>query len=368
MSISWTIKGIALTAAAVAAAFGDSPRANADALPVAAKAFILPGASGDAWAPQILDQIDRWASDGSLVPQIDANYYSCGSGCTISVIPYPRTAGPLFGPNAPYADQSIAIGVNMTDQALQNATGPSLVAGLSLGSITADAVQASLVDNPDAPPPSQLTFIVSGDPSRDTPQTMGLGTLAPAGLYIPVLGWTVTRPPADSQYNTVVIVGEYDGSSDFPDRPWNLLADANAVTGMFCGCVHGPSALTSPSQVPPQNITVTTNANGATTTTYLVPTPTLPLVQPLQQIGVPAPIVNTLNTALTPIVEAGYSRNDAADGINAPYLQPTNGLPELVIPSQQAAPKVTSSTPKVTTSLKATPTTRAPSSALHIKR
>ena len=111
--------------------------------------FILPGASPDSWAPRILGRIDPWATTNPRVRRIDANYYSCGSPCDLRVIRYPRTAGPLFGPNAPYADESIADGVDMTKTAI-NADGQIVVAGLSLGSITADAVQRSLDAGPAA--------------------------------------------------------------------------------------------------------------------------------------------------------------------------------------------------------------------------
>ncbi|HEX7425442.1 MAG TPA: PE-PPE domain-containing protein, partial [Mycobacterium sp.] len=90
------------------------------------------------------------------------------------MIRYPRTAGPLFGPNAPYADESIETGVNMTKTAI-NADGQMVVAGLSLGSITADAVQRSLDADPNRPPSDRVTFIVSGDPSRITPLSTGIG-------------------------------------------------------------------------------------------------------------------------------------------------------------------------------------------------
>jgi diacyltrehalose acyltransferase len=60
---------------------------------------------------------------------------------------------------------------------------------------------------------------VSGDPSRITPVSTGIGAILPEGFPIPLLGWTVTRPEDDSEYNTVVVVGEYDFTADFPDRP-----------------------------------------------------------------------------------------------------------------------------------------------------
>jgi hypothetical protein len=313
--------------------------AAASAVGLAAPAFaqtdvlVLPGAAGTwPFLPQ-----SAFGIGGAHNPYIDANYYSCASGCSVSLIPYPRTVGPLFGPNASSGNATIATGVSLTEASIKNAADdPVVVAGLSLGSVTAGALQHDYDTHPvGAPPPNQVTFIVSGDPTRVTPQTMGVATYLPAGTTIPVFGYTVTRPDSNSPYNTIVVVGEYDGWADFPDRPWNLLADANALAGITY--VHSNSSLSNPDGVPPQNITVVTNPTGATTTTYLVPTPTLPLLQPLVQLGVPAAIVGILNTALKPAVDTGYSRNDAATGVHAPYLQPTNGLPTLVIPIPKPA-------------------------------
>jgi hypothetical protein len=39
----------------------------------------------------------------------------------------------------------------------------------------------------------------------------------------------------------------------------------------------------------------------------MIPAPTLPMLLPLEQIGVPQPIVNNLNSVLQPIVDNGYS-------------------------------------------------------------
>ena len=71
------------------------------------------------------------------------------------MIAYPRTAGPVFGPNAPYADESIETGVNMTKEAIDPPSklivdGQVVVAGLSLGGITADAVQRASTPTPTA--------------------------------------------------------------------------------------------------------------------------------------------------------------------------------------------------------------------------
>lgn len=79
----------------------------------------------------------------------------------------------------------------------------------------------------------------------------------------------------------------------------------------------------------------------ATTTTYFLPQPTLPILRPFSRA---APrVTNALNNVLEPIVDRGYSRNDSTNGNQMPYLKPTAGWPELVKPA------------KTTESFKATP-------------
>jgi hypothetical protein len=90
-------------------------------------------------------------------------------------------------------------------------------------------------------------------------------------------------------------------TADFPDRPWNLLALVNSLFGFEYG--HGATALSSPSQVHPQNINVTTNATGGTTTTtYFVPSPVLPMLRPLNGV-LPPSVINKANSVLKPIVD-----------------------------------------------------------------
>ena len=186
---------------------------------------------------------------------------------------------------------------------------------------------------------------MAGDPSRVTPVSMGIGALLPEGVRVPIIGWTVTRPSADSTYDTMAVVGEYDVTADFPDRPWNVLALFNSVVGFEYA--HSQSALTDPDDVPAQDIFVSPpNNNGGTTTTYLVRDPRLPLLKPLNGV-VPEPVLNAANNVLKPIVDRGYSRNDEKNGNRMPYLKPTDGWPQLV------------KGPRVTESFKATPETTA---------
>ncbi len=102
------------------------------------------------------------------------------------------------------------------------------------------------------------------------------------------------------------------------DRPWNVLALVNGVFGAAYS--HSPSALSSPIDVPAENIRVTTNEKEATTTTYLVPPPTLPMLRPFSRVA--ARVANADNNVLKPIVDRGYSRYDAGNGNRMPHLKP----------------------------------------------
>ena len=314
-------KYVGSAAAAGAALVVALPSANATT------AFIVPGTGLPGGSLPF--STGNW--DDALNPQIGSTYYGCQGLCDVQVIDYPRSLWPFTGLDSPTTGQSIFTGTDTLVAEIKNTSGPIVVAGFSQGAIVADGAQARLVNDPEAPPAGDVTFIVAGDPSR------GIANYLPAGLTIPILNWTVTRPPIDSQYDTIVIVGEYDGWADQPDRPWNLLADVNAVMGGEY--VHSPSALSDPATVPPESITVTTNSKGATTTTYLVPTEQLPVTRPLRQLGASDPVVDRLDDVLRPAIDAGYSRNDKPGSIHLPPVQPAPSLPELSVP-KILAPKV----------------------------
>ena len=66
---------------------------------------------------------------------------------------------------------------------------------------------------------------------------------------------------------------------------------------------HGPSALSSPTEVPEENIRETENDKGATTTTYLVPRPVLPMLEPLDGV-LPPPVISAANNGRVTAVAA----------------------------------------------------------------
>ena len=231
-------------------------------------------------------------------------------GSTPEVVKYPATAGLLSGFFKPTADQSMAIGQKALNTDILNATSNGqtvVVAGESLGSMTIDREEAYLATQPNAPSPNQVTFVEFSNPER------GLAdTYLPAGAHVPPLGYTVENPPV-TPYNTTIVYHQYEGFANPPDRPWNLLADANAVMGV--NHYHLDTEFTSQDQV--VTVSSVTNSAGGITTTYMVPATILPLLLPLQTFGVPAPIIDHLNTMLTPVVNEGYSQYDPGGG---PYF------------------------------------------------
>ena len=238
------------------------------------------------------------------------------AGDVVDRISYPAA---IFG-----MDSSIAIAVSGLTAGVQSTTGPTILAGYSQGAIAVAYEKKRIMALPadQRPAADRLTFVTLGDPSGPS------GILRFLPFSVPLLDLTPFTPP-DTPYNSVIVNGQYDGWGDFPDRPWNLISLANALLGI--PYVHGryeviPGGLDL-SAVPAKNITVTANSLGGTTTSYLIPTPNLPLLQPLRDIGIPGPIVDALQTSLKPIVDAGYTRNDAKPAAVSPSGQAPSAKP-----------------------------------------
>lgn len=246
------------------------------------------------------------------LPYMGRSYYNFTAPATEIV--YPHSAGVTTCLTCPAVGPSVRQGQQTLDAQIKAAPpGQHItVVGQSEGSMVLNAEAESLANDLKAPRRGDVTFIVISDPQR------GLLRYLPVGTYVPYpLDLTVTEP-VDSPYDTVVVTAEYDIAADPPDRPWNLVADANAVLGFQQ--VHGkPAAFSDPADVPPENVTVTTNSKGAKVTSYLVPTKQLPLTKPLRKV-LPNQIVDRIDTVARPIVDAGYSRHDDP---NAPVKRPT---------------------------------------------
>lgn len=223
---------------------------------------------------------------------------------TPTIVEYPAS---IFLPGG--IGHHIDAGAVNLDAAIKAVGGRVIAAGQSEGAVSINIEQARLQSDPNAPAADQVVFSVFSDPQRGI-----LNTLFREGTRIPFIGITAT-PPVESRYDTVVITNEYDLWSDFPDRPWNVLALINAMIG---ATLTHARASDGPSDVPPENISVSVNSLGGTTTTYLVPAKQLPFTAPLR-IVLPGKLVDAIDRAVRPAIDKAYSRNDAP-GSTKPYL------------------------------------------------
>ena len=211
-----------------------------------------------------------------------------------------------YSQEALLTESALRDGVAKTITAVRGTNGDLVIIGESMGSMVAWRTAEKLAGSPDAPTGDVRVVLIA-------PPEVGVAEYFAEGTYIPILNYRITRIRA-SGYDTTVVIGEYDGWSDPPDRPWNLIASANALAGI--AYVHGPPSFTvNPADVPAQYISSDGNL-----TTYLAPTTHLPLTQVLRDVGVPGTFVDKADDVLRPIVDAGYVRHDSP-GDTRPYLR-----------------------------------------------
>lgn len=193
---------------------------------------------------------------------------------------YLDMAGPITGVGYPagllFALDS-AIGANGVDTHLDQvpAAATMTLAGVSQGAIVLDYVKQSLALHiTPVRPETDLTFVTFGDPTNATG-----GILAKN----PLLQLVVPLGPLPTPYATTEIVREYDGLSDWPDRP-TALSVTNAIIGV--AYVHPYYGADANPAKPGTLKTVTINAAGGITTHYVVPTAELPITEPLRSMGI----------------------------------------------------------------------------------
>lgn len=143
-----------------------------------------------------------------------------------------------------------------------------------------------------------VTFDIIGNPNRPSGGFLARG---PQGLVIPILDVTFFGPtPTDTQYQTDDFTRQYDGWSDNPTNPINLLADINALLGIIQlhGDYFGPTV--------GEPILQDTYGD---TTYYMIPTKKMPLVSWLDAVPTVGPFVATvLDAPLRVVVETGHDR------------------------------------------------------------
>jgi hypothetical protein len=260
---------------------------------------------------------------------------SCANVCTPEPVPYLAQFWPFpwegwGGLSGAKLDESVASGVAQLTSDLvgdysPSAQDPVVIFGYSQGATVAsiEKSQLSMLSPEDQ---ATINFVLIGNPNR--PNGGLFERLAMFGT-VPILDATFGQPtPTDTAMSTVDIAFQYDGVADFPLYPINLLADLNATLGFWY--IHGsylapdgrnPDEL--PNGLTPDELAAAIadpahqqHIQGSDTTYVLIPTPNLPLLQPLREFGaftntefLTTPLIDLIQPALRVLIETGYDRS-----------------------------------------------------------
>ncbi|GAY15078.1 PE-PPE domain-containing protein [Mycobacterium sp. shizuoka-1] len=202
------------------------------------------------------------------------------------------------------ANQSLQAGAADLEAAITaRGTDPLVIYGLSQGAGVANVVKKRLAERyPVGTIAPDIQFVLSGDPNLPNGGLMSRF----GGAYIPILDFPFNGAAAtDTPFTTIEINRQYDGFTDFPLYPLNLVATANAVLGILY--LHTNFFDVS---LPPDPTTSSAyQGTHGDTSYYFFATENLPLFNPLRSLGVPEAMIDVVEPFFRVIVEAGYDRS-----------------------------------------------------------
>jgi hypothetical protein len=229
--------------------------------------------------------------------------------------------------------QSISHGVTLLNNAIHTqlaAGNNTIVFGASQSStIVTDEIRALMAAG--SPATDKLSFVLTGDPNNPVGGVFERFT----GLYIPGLDVLFNgATPPNSPYPTFIYTNEYDGVANFPQYPLNVLADVNAVMGVFLGAHDYADIL--PSQVANAIQLPTSPGYTGVTQYYWMPTQNLPLLDPLRYIPhVGNAVADLLQPDMRVLVDIGYGSGNYANIPTPPSLlqipNPFTIIPDLAV-------------------------------------
>lgn len=226
------------------------------------------------------------------------------AGYTPQGLVTPEQLYPLTGVNSLPLDTSLSQGVTILNDAILQNFGENndvVVLGYSqsatLSSLELD--QLAALPSTDRPDPSQLAFVLLGDPNNPN----GGFFERFDGLSVPSLGVTFSGATPADLYPADIYTLEYDAAADFPQYPIDLPADLNAVAGFIF--VHGTYPDLTPAQI--DSAIPLSTAGDTMTNYYMIPVDNLPLLEPLRLIPVVGnPLADLIQPDLQVIVNLGY--------------------------------------------------------------
>jgi PE-PPE domain len=238
-----------------------------------------------------------------------------GASYTAQVVPTPANLPVDLSVHDGLADLQAA----MAAQQLAEPGAPYVIEGYSMSALIAveeEAQLAAMAANGQPVPDVTVALFGSGNrPDGGIYERLD-------GLYVPGLGVDANgAEPIDLGIPTIDVANQYDGLADVPQFPINPIADLNDLLGIiYVHTSYGDGAVPGlfPDSTPLSGPFVDEYLLGATdivkqvsgdATFYLIPTQTLPLLDPLLDLGVPQPVLNIVQPALQVLVEAGYDRS-----------------------------------------------------------
>ncbi|AFM17374.1 PE-PPE domain-containing protein [Mycolicibacterium chubuense NBB4] len=197
---------------------------------------------------------------------------------------------------------AITVGADNLYADIYSTPGPKTIGGVSQGAPAIPVVLVRLMNDMNNPasahypgvPADQLNVAVYGFPSRRW------------------FGFVPYTPFPQTPYDVLIVFAQYDGIADFPNNPFNLLAVTNALMG--ADQLHVKDAYYDIRNLP-TDYTLVTNSLGGTTTTIMIPTPVLPLLQPMLDKGADPAKVAQLDALLRPMIDRAYKRPQWQVGI-----------------------------------------------------
>ncbi|WP_280828646.1 PE-PPE domain-containing protein [Mycobacterium sp. OTB74] len=241
---------------------------------------------------------------GFVTAAIDDFVSPALGGGTFTGVPV-TTPEQVIDINESITEGLVALQKAMAQQAASAPGQPYVIFGYSQSTVIIDLEKIALAKQQAAGQPiPQVTFVEIGDGERPN------GSVAErlSGLTIPFFDFTMNgAEPTDTGIATVDIARRYDGLSDAPEYPIDVVSDVNALLGIiFEHALYGEEVSLDPSS--PNYVAGTTAQQHGDTTYYFIPTTTLPLLEPLQRLGIPQSVLNIVQPVLSVLVEAGYDR------------------------------------------------------------